>query len=191
MTASPSIVLASLSRQASRLRAGRSDHFETMPQARGRWRGPGSLRIPLKEGTRLQEFTLNLPYATDPILPQQPDLPNCHPLRRRRATPLRSPRGHTLHLSLLRRRLPRPVPRVHHQTSQPPRGSPRSLLLRPRIPLQRRLLSPPSTQQTQKRVGARRGGGEQHGINALPHGMPTNAAERHTGVLHGRTLRLG
>lgn len=156
MTASLSIVLASLFLQASR-----SDPSETMLQLRRRWRGPGSLRIHLREGTRLQTSSLHLQYATDHVLLQQPDLTNRHPLRRRRATPLRSPRRHPLHLSLLRRHLSRPVPRVHHQTSQPPRGTSRSLLLRPRIPLQRRLLSSPSTQQTQKCVGARTDGGEE------------------------------
>ena len=191
MTASPSIVLASLSRRASRLRAGRSDPFEIMLQLRGRWRGPGSPRIHLREGTRLQEGNLNLPYATDPLLSQQLDLPNCYPLRWRRATPLRSPRGHTLHLSLLRGHLPRPVPRVHNQTGQPPRRSPRSLLLRSRIPLQRRLLSPSSTQQTQKRLGTRRGGSEQRRIYALPHGIRTNPAKGHIGVLYRRAFRPG
>ena len=96
----------------------------------------------------------SLDKDSDYILLQQPDLTNRHTLRRCRATPLRSPRRHPLHLSLLRRHLPRPVPRVGQQTSQSPGRTPRSLLLRPRIPLQGRLLSSPSTQQTQKCVGA-------------------------------------
>lgn len=124
---------------------------------------------------------------------QQPDLPHCHPLRRRRATPLRSPRRHPLHLPLLRRHLPGPIPRVLHQTSQPTRRTPRSLLLRPRIPLQRRLLPPAPAQQASKRMGARSPGvGKRYdGNDGLPPLKRTAAAERHAGVLHGRAVRAG
>lgn len=187
MTASRSIVPASLF-----LPASRNDHFETMLQLPRRWRGPGRLRTHLREGTQLSPPNSISKTVLTMIPLQQPDLTYRHPLCRRRATPLRSPRRHPLHLSLLRRHLPRPVPRIQHQTSQPPRRTPRSLLLRARIPLQRRLLPPPPAQQTQKRVGARSDGGRKpHGIDSLPHGLRTDAAERHAGVLHGRAIRAG
>ena len=54
MTASPSIVLASRFPQASR-----SAPSETMLQLPRRWRGPGSMKIRLREGTQLQPSSLH------------------------------------------------------------------------------------------------------------------------------------